>query len=478
MANLETDYLIVGAGAVGLAFADTLFDEDSDAHITIVDKRAKPGGNWNDAYPFVALHQPSATYGVNSMELCSDRMDEHGHNAGMFPLASKAEILAYYGRLMNDKLIPSGRVCYFPLSEYQDGHRIGGILSGNETKVEVRRKLVDATYFETSIPATHERKFAVADDARLVIPGDLPKLTHRPADIPDHYVILGGGKTAMDACIWLIQAGVSADRIGWVRPRDSWVVNRKFIQPGAEFFEQTLQFQIGQLESAASSETGDQMFGKLEKLEIMLRIDPKIKPEMFHLAVLSEGEVEMLARIKQVYRRGHVTAVERAKLHFKDHSEPVPENSLFVDCTASAVRFTARNDDRPVFSKDRIIVKPYMVPWITHSAAMAAFIEANFDEDEEKNALALSGPVTDTPNSYPAVIMRNVMNIQLWAQNPKMSAWESQSRLNPIAPTVAKLMAENSPKLATLATLFAAMEASMPGVIKLGTKALAEHQTG
>lgn len=73
--HIETDYLIVGAGAVGLAFADTLLDEDPDCHITIVDKHARPGGHWNDAYSFVALHQPSATYGVNSMEMCP----EQGH---------------------------------------------------------------------------------------------------------------------------------------------------------------------------------------------------------------------------------------------------------------------------------------------------------------------------------------------------------------------------------------------------------------
>jgi cation diffusion facilitator CzcD-associated flavoprotein CzcO len=66
VADVTTDYLIVGAGAVGLAFADTLIDEDTASHITIVDRHARPGGHWNDAYSFVALHQPSATYGVNS----------------------------------------------------------------------------------------------------------------------------------------------------------------------------------------------------------------------------------------------------------------------------------------------------------------------------------------------------------------------------------------------------------------------------
>ena len=84
--NIEsTDYLIIGAGATGLSFADTLV-EQTDAQITIVDKHALPGGHWNDAYPFVALHQPSAMYGVNSLPLGTGHIDTHGPNAGMFEI--------------------------------------------------------------------------------------------------------------------------------------------------------------------------------------------------------------------------------------------------------------------------------------------------------------------------------------------------------------------------------------------------------
>lgn len=62
---LETDYLVIGAGAAGMAFTDAVWDH-SDAHVTLVDRRDAVGSHWRDAYPFVRLHQASPFYGVAS----------------------------------------------------------------------------------------------------------------------------------------------------------------------------------------------------------------------------------------------------------------------------------------------------------------------------------------------------------------------------------------------------------------------------
>ncbi len=57
MGAIETDYLVVGAGAAGLAFVDALVAA-CDADVVMVDRRHGPGGHWNDAYPFgMADHQ-------------------------------------------------------------------------------------------------------------------------------------------------------------------------------------------------------------------------------------------------------------------------------------------------------------------------------------------------------------------------------------------------------------------------------------
>ena len=69
---MQTDYLISGAGATALSFLDVLLAE-TDATVVIVDRRDAPGGHWNDAYPFVRLHQSASFYGVNSRPLGTPR---------------------------------------------------------------------------------------------------------------------------------------------------------------------------------------------------------------------------------------------------------------------------------------------------------------------------------------------------------------------------------------------------------------------
>ena len=103
---VNTDYLIVGAGASGLAFADALLAE-ADVEVTVIDRRHAPGGHWADAYPFVRLHTPSAYYGVNSLALGEDRIDQVGENSGYYERATGDEVFEYFaeaaGRLTRDR---------------------------------------------------------------------------------------------------------------------------------------------------------------------------------------------------------------------------------------------------------------------------------------------------------------------------------------------------------------------------------------
>ena len=95
MEKVKTDYLVIGCGAVAMSFVDTMLDE-SDASFVIVDNHHAPGGHWNDAYPFVRLHQPSHFYGVASTALGNKQKDTVGSNAGYYELASGAEVQSYF----------------------------------------------------------------------------------------------------------------------------------------------------------------------------------------------------------------------------------------------------------------------------------------------------------------------------------------------------------------------------------------------
>lgn len=482
MSAFSTDYLIVGAGAVGLAFADTLLDEDPDCHITFVDKHARPGGHWNDAYSFVTLHQPSAFYGVNSMAFPGEQIDAHGPNKGLYALASGAEVTAYFERVMNHRLLPSGRVAYHRLSEFRGRDdsgtaRITGVMSGEEHTIAVRRKLVDATFYQTSVPSTHKRSFSVAEGVQLTIPGALPELWKDPARIPAHFVILGGGKTAMDTGVWLIEAGVDPARIHWVRPRDSWLNNRKYVQPGEEFLAATVEAQIAHLDAIAQAEDGHDVFEQLERGGYMLRIDPDVRPAMYHYAVISEGEIALLRQITQVIRTGRGTGITPGTLHFGDIAHPVPEGALFIDCTARAVPFTAEANSGPQFRGNTIVLQPVNVPLVTLSAALTAFLEVHYPDDATKNQLARTGPLTDTPETFPYAFMMNLMNRGTWSQTPEIAAWLAKSRLDPTGPTIARMMAAGDPRLAALGAFRPAVKAAMPAVIRLGMAAKELHET-
>ena len=48
MEKITADYLVVGAGAMGMAFADTMVSE-TDARLVVVDRGHQPGGHWTRA---------------------------------------------------------------------------------------------------------------------------------------------------------------------------------------------------------------------------------------------------------------------------------------------------------------------------------------------------------------------------------------------------------------------------------------------
>ena len=427
MGTIETDYLVVGAGAAGMAFTDSLI-EASDADVVMVDRRHRPGGHWNDAYPFVRLHQPSAFYGVNSRVLGTDSIDETGANAGFYERATAAEICDYFFKVLDDHLLPSGQVRFFGMSDYlgdvsaEGEHRFVSRLTGEETTVKVRRKLVDATYLETSIPATHTVPFEVDPDATLIPVNGL-------VDLPDAgsgFTVIGAGKTAMDACCWLLDNGVDADAIRWIRPRDAWILDRAWSQPLA-LLPGMMESVSRNLEAAALATDADDLFRRLEAAGQLMRIDPDVEPSMYRCAILSQAELASLRRITNVVRLGQVVRLGAEEIELDDGTIPTDREQIHVDCTAAGLRL---GPARPIFEPGRIT--PQMVRWCqpTFNAALIGYVEASRDDDAEKNWLC-------PPNPYPTAatdwIATNAISQRAgmrWMEHPDLSEWLDRSRLN------------------------------------------------
>ncbi|MEM6410776.1 MAG: NAD(P)/FAD-dependent oxidoreductase [Pseudomonadota bacterium] len=431
MSKLETDYLVIGSGAVGMAFVDTMLDE-SDSDFIIVDRHHMPGGHWNDAYPFVRLHQPSAFYGVSSIKLGDDRIDQAGSNKGFFELATGSEVVAYFDRVMRERLLPSGRVKYFQMSDFTEDGKIKSLLSGDITDVSIRKKVVDGTFFSTSVPSTHTRPYEVDDGVTCIPPNRLPF----EAAKFEHYMVLGGGKTAMDSVVWLLDNGASPEAITWICPRASWLINRRITQPGRTFFKDSVGGAADQFEALGEATSISDLFERLEAANLMLRVDQSVEPEMFHYATSSIGEVEQLRRVENVVRGERVSSISPGRVELKSGGtlEAKPD-TLYVDCTASAVDFV-KQQDVPVFTSDRITLQPVFAPLASYSAAIIAYVEAKYGDDDQKNVFCKPVPLADTPAEWPASTLGNMMNQNAWSQDEKLRDWTQSCRLNPTAAAV------------------------------------------
>lgn len=424
--KLETDYLVVGAGASGMAFVDALVDQSS-ADVIMVDRRHRPGGHWHDAYPFVRLHQPAACYGVSSTDLGADRIDARGNNAGMYELSSAAEICSYFAEVMERVLLPSGRVRFMPMSEYRTTatgeHVVTSLLNGEEVEIVVRRKIVDATYIEPTIPSTHKPAFDVDPGVRVIPPNDLVKVRTTSAG----FTILGAGKTAMDTCTWLLEKGVDKDSITWIRSRDVWSINRSWTQP-LDLVESRARFSAAWLEAAAVAATGTEMALKLEEMGVFLRLDRDVVPSAFRGATISESEIESLRSITNVVRAGRVTRVREDGVDMVDGTINLPRDQVFVDCTASGLRTL---EVRRVFEPDRITLQ-YVTPgYACWSAATLAVIEANVQDDDDKEYLALPVVYTGDVKDLLSFSRDQMVSARRRGEVAAIRAWSGATRLNP-----------------------------------------------
>ncbi len=406
-----------------MAFADALMAE-SDADLVIVDRRDRAGGHWNDAYPFVRLHQPSACYGVNSRVLGSDSIDQAGPNAGFYGRSTGAEICDYFQRAL-EHLLASGQVRFHGMCDYRGDwageHHLVSRLTGETSTVRVRRRVVDATYLAPTIPATHTPSFDVEQRVRLIPINDVT-LTEPGSG----YTVIGAGKTAMDACSWLLDSGVAPELIRWIRPRDTWLLDRAFLQP-LELVGSLIEGVSLQLEAAAEAENVADLYRRLESCGQLLRLDPAVEPTMYRCATVSRAELESLCSIENVVRKGRVLHIGESRIVLEEGSIATDAKQVYVDCTADGAR---KPPARAIFDLNRITLQAVRTCFPTFNAALIAFVECARDDDVEKNRLCPPNPYPSTAIDWMATTSISMRVEMTWSAEPDVVSWLERSRLN------------------------------------------------
>lgn len=426
--QLAADYLVVGAGAMGMAFVDEILTSDAAATVVLVDRYAGPGGHWRRSYPFVSLHQPAAFYGVNSETL----------GRGGKSLASGVEVIGYFQRVL-EKHIASGRLSFYPHCEHTHAKEFTSSVTGAHYSVAVKRKLVDATYMKVEVPSMRKPPYRVAHGVKVVPPNALADISSPYAG----YVVVGAGKTGMDAVLYLLGLGLNPDLITWIMPNDAWLLDRGNLHPDG-----LLQTLGKQQELMARSESLEALLLNLEADEMLMRIDESVWAEKYRCATVNRQELKQLRRIKNVVRSGRVVSIEDSQVILEQASLNVAKQTLFVDCSANGL---SNRPIVPVFAPDKITLQSVSMCQQVFSAALIAYVETAFTDVDMQNDLCRVVPHPESIDDYLYAVRVGAINNASWGKH--LPKWVRNARLSFRSHIPTWRLFSKLPKMAKLAPL-------------------------
>jgi hypothetical protein len=475
MADDECDYLVIGGGATGMAFSDSLLNNTSEPNlrVIVVDKHEAPGGQWHDSYDFVQLHQPSKGYGVETKMIGTGDASKDHHRA------TRSELLQYYSDVRSD--LESKHDFVFlggttlDLAQLYDGnasredYTVTNDSTGVSRTIRVRKRLVDARNLEPDLPVSTPPKFAFSPESVSVLPvNDLVGNTSGESEESaekKHFVVVGGGKTGMDAVTHLLnEKHVLPENLLWVVPNHAWITAREnigncidLLYTAAELHDDAITGSDDDDEKKEADATGATAAGigpdffqrgfiEWEKQGHIYRLDPSVVPTKFKDATLSLEELNLLqTTVPSMVRAGRIAKItDEGSMVFQDGSTmelPFPvADTLFLHCAAGA--FHCSKSDRsppPIFENRRIVVQDiYGTPGFCFVGSMLGKMESLAGlTDDERNAMARrpepsSEPTPPLGQSGGDVIgkvsedhqfVQRAKNLRMWMDTPELRDW-------------------------------------------------------
>ena len=166
---------------------------------------------------------------------------------------------------------------------------------------------------------------------------------------------------------------------------------------------------------------------RLEARGLLVRIDPQVTPTRYRCASVSRAELAELRRVEDIVRLGQVRCIEPTRIVLDQGSVPAAPNTLYIDCSASALNPTKAT---PVFDGDRIHLLMLRTCQPVFSAALIAWVESHVSDPAEKAALCTAVPLPEVPADFVSMWAATSQNTGRSRQNAALSAWMMQCRLN------------------------------------------------
>jgi len=203
------------------------------------------------------------------------------------------------------------------------------------------------------------------------------------------------------------------------------MLNRAVIQPDPAIF---IGMAADTVQAAAEAASPEDLFLRMEDAGVMLRIDRSVTPTMAKTPTLAQWELDRLRTIENVIRLGHIGRVEPTRLVLDEGEVAIDRDALIVHCAASGLRYPPLV---PIWGAEAITLQPIRTGFPCFGAALAGYVEATLDSDDEKNRLCPPSPYSDTPKDWAHMQVLGNRASMSFAADADIKAWTDRVSLNP-----------------------------------------------
>ncbi len=328
--RIRADLCVVGSGIAALnalAVASGYLKEGQ--RVVIIEQRAQYGGMWNDAYPFVRLHQPHGLFTAGSIPWKGDHPRSY--------LATREEILDHFANILD---VVRARVNLderygweFIEHEERDGRVIARARNADGEQLEVDAdKLIKG--FGIEVRPDAPLKFS-SDRVRSIGPSAIVERRDEVYGGTEPIWIVGAGKTGMDTAHQLVSEAPGRE-VNMIIGGGTFFGKRDRLFPANRW---RVQATPNMLQAAVA-----RRFDGTNEADVRRWLREKygigLVPEAnnYFYGILSQAENETIARGLTSTVRDYLSDVRdrdgRAELVFRSGvTREVPEGTWVVNCS-------------------------------------------------------------------------------------------------------------------------------------------------